>query len=433
MNDFSLALFTIIAIGMRALVHSHYIRRMHWARAEYPRKSSNEADGSDLSPENSDSAAGNSDSAPGNFGLAPDQSKKGCPARYRTADPPCRPYFYLHAGWPSVHDTKRRQRERETVTDRAPDLHPEAREILDSVNLPPTHALSVEGAREALREVLVDDEVPDDDLTVRDLSIPGPDGPETALGVRSYAPPETARGDGDPPVLVYFHGGGWVRGDLDTHDGLCRLLAQTADCVVCSVDYRRAPEHPFPTPVHDAYAATAWVAEHAGVVGGDPSRIAVGGDSAGGNLAAAVTLLARERDGPDIDQQVLLYPVTDHAFDTDSYTENAEGYLLSRASMRWYWQRYLADEMDGANPYASPLRAPDLSGLPSATVITAGYDPLRDEGAAYADRLREAGVEVTHANYPGMVHVFASFPDLDRARDARETIAADLNGAFDRA
>lgn len=320
------------------------------------------------------------------------------------------------------------------MTDRAPDLHPEAKTILDRVDLPPTHALSVDGAREALRDLLVDDEERDDDLTVRNLSIPGPDGPKQSLAVRAYAPPtegSTRDGDAGLPVLVYFHGGGWVRGDLDTHDGLCRLLAEAADCVVCSVDYRRAPEHPFPTPVHDAYAATEWAAEHASVVGGDPDRIAVGGDSAGGNLAAAVTLVARERDGPAIDHQVLLYPVTDYAFDTDSYEENAAGYLLSRASMRWYWARYLDDEMDGANPYASPLRAPDLSALPSATVVTAGYDPLRDEGAAYADRLREAGVSVTHAEYPGMVHVFASFPDLDRARDARATIANDLAAAFD--
>ena len=327
------------------------------------------------------------------------------------------------------------------MTDRAPDLHPEAKEILDQVNLPPTHALSVSGAREALRDLLVSDDPPDDDLTVRDLSIPGPEGPETALDVRAYTPGEASRtprkageagDDDDHPVLVYFHGGGWVRGDLDTHDGLCRLLADAANCVVVSVDYRRAPEHPFPTPVHDAYAATAWTAEYADIVGGDPDRLAVGGDSAGGNLAAAVTLLARERDGPEVDHQVLLYPVTDYDLDTDSYHANAEGYLLSRASMRWYWERYLDDELDGANPYASPLRAPDLSDLPSATVVTAGYDPLHDEGAAYADRLREAGVEVTHADYPGMVHVFASFPDLERARDARETIAADLTAAFDR-
>ncbi|AZH25737.1 alpha/beta hydrolase [Haloplanus aerogenes] len=319
------------------------------------------------------------------------------------------------------------------MTDRAPNLHPEAEEILAQVDLPPTHALSVDGAREALRDLLVSDETPDDDLTVRDLSIPGPDGPETTLDVRAYTPGEVPEGDNDArPVFVYFHGGGWVRGDLDTHDGFCRLLAQAADCVVLSVDYRRAPEHPFPTPVYDAYAATAWAAEYADIVGGDPDRIAVGGDSAGGNLAAAVTLLARERDGPAIDHQVLIYPVTDHDFGTDSYAENAEGYLLSRASMQWYWDRYLADDLDGANPYASPLRAPDLSDLPSATVVTAGYDPLRDEGAAYADRLREAGVSVTHAEYPGMVHVFVSFPDLKRATDARETIAADLDAAFGR-
>ncbi|WP_251343379.1 alpha/beta hydrolase [Haloplanus halophilus] len=317
------------------------------------------------------------------------------------------------------------------MTDRAPDLHPEAERILERVDLPPTHALSVTGAREALRDLLVDDDPPDDDLTVRNLSIPGPGGdPETPLSVRTYTPPGEGGEAVGRPVLVYLHGGGWVRGDLDTHDGLCRLLAGAADCVVVSVDYRRAPEHPFPTPVRDAYAATAWASEHAGVAGGDPDRIVVGGDSAGGNLAAATTLLARERGGPEIAHQVLLYPVTDHAFDTASYAENASGYLLSRASMRWYWDRYLDDEVDGANPYASPLRAADLSGVPSATVITAGYDPLRDEGAAYADRLRQAGVAVTHENYPGMVHVFASFPDLDRARDARRVIADGLRDAF---
>ncbi|GAB3322708.1 alpha/beta hydrolase [Haloplanus salinarum] len=315
------------------------------------------------------------------------------------------------------------------MTGRAPDLHPEAETILDRVDLPPTASLSVEGAREALRDLLVAEEPPDDDLTVRDLSIPGPgDDPETSLPIRTYTPPD----GGARPVFVYLHGGGWVRGDLDTHDGLCRLLAEAADCVVVSVDYRRAPEHRFPAAVHDAYAATAWAAEYAEIVGGDPDRVAVGGDSAGGNLAAAVTLLARERDGPELAHQVLLYPVTDYAFDTSSYDENTAGYLLSRASMRWYWERYLGDDIDGANPYASPLRARDLSGLPSATVITAGYDPLRDEGAAYADRLREGGVSVTHENYPGMVHVFASFPDLDRARDARRVIADGLATAFGR-
>jgi acetyl esterase len=311
------------------------------------------------------------------------------------------------------------------MTDRAAELHPEAREILDRIDLPPTHALSVDAARDALRDAFVTDP-PDVDVAVRDLSIPGPgDDPATPLPVRAYRPP----GEGHP-TLVYFHGGGWVRGDLDTHDGLCRLLADASGCVVVSVAYRRAPEHPFPVPLRDAYAATAWVSDHADVVGGDPDRVAVGGDSAGGNLAAAVSLLARARGGPDLDHQVLLYPVTDHAFDTGSYAENAEGYLLSRASMRWYWRQYLDDDVDGANPYASPLRVRDCSGLPSATVVTAGYDPLRDEGAAYADRLQSAGVPVTHADYPGMVHTFASYPDLERARHARGVVADDLRAAF---
>jgi acetyl esterase len=309
------------------------------------------------------------------------------------------------------------------------DLHPDARTILDRLDAPPPHALSVGAGRDVARDLYVNLETPDADLAVSNLSIPGPgDDATTPLPVRIYAPPGE-----DHPVLVFFHGGGWVRGDLDTHDALCRLLADAADCLVVSVDYRRSPEHRFPTPVKDAYAATTWAARHADAVGGDPDRVAVAGDSAGGNLAAAVTLMARERGGPDLAHQALFYPVTDYAFDTDSYAENGDDYLPSLASLRWFWDCYLADEVDAVHPYASPLRARDLSGLPSATVVTAGYDPLRDEGAAYADRLEAAGVSVTHDHYPGMVHVFASFPDLDRARAARATVAADLRAAFERA
>lgn len=247
---------------------------------------------------------------------------------------------------------------------------------------------------------------------VENRSIPGPDG---QIPLRIYAP----EGSGPLPALVFFHGGGFVLCDLDTHDGTCRSLANGAGCVVVAVDYRLAPEHPFPAGLEDCYAAARWVAEHAGEIGADPARIAVAGDSAGGNLSAAVTLLARERGGPALRFQLLIYPVTNCDFDTDSYRENAEGYFLTTDMMKWFWRQYLRDPADAAQPHASPLRAPDLSGLPPAHVVTAGYDPLRDEGEAYAARLREAGVPLTARRYDGMFHgFFAMTAFLDVAKQA---------------
>ncbi len=210
-------------------------------------------------------------------------------------------------------------------------------------------------------------------------------GPAGALGLRIYTPVE-AGGPGALPVLVFFHGGGWVVGNLDTHDGLCRRLANAAGCLVVSVDYRLAPEARFPAAVDDAYAATRWVAARASSFGGDGTRLAVGGDSAGGNLAAVVSLLAHERGAPPLRFQLLLYPVTDFAFDTPSYRENGEGYLLTRANMEWYAGHYLRDGADRRHPHAAPLRAADVGGSPPTMVITAQYDPLRDEGEAYAVR-----------------------------------------------
>ena len=232
------------------------------------------------------------------------------------------------------------------------------------------------------------------------------------------------------PVLVYFHGGGWVLGDLDSVDSLCRSLANAADCVVVSVDYRLAPEHKFPAAVEDAYSATKWTANSATNFSGDPRRIAVGGDSAGGNLAAAVSLMARDKHGPPIVFQLLIYPATNHAFDTTSYSDNAEGYWLSKDDMRWFWNHYLRDEEDGRNPYASPSRAADLSSLPPAFVITAEFDPLRDEGEAYAARLRECGVPVKAARYDGMIHDFVNIAELRQSRVAVGEAAAELRKAF---
>jgi len=232
------------------------------------------------------------------------------------------------------------------------------------------------------------------------------------------------------PVLVYFHGGGWVLGDLDSVDSLCRSLANAADCVVVSVNYRLAPEHKFPAAVEDAYSATKWIANSATSSSGDPRRIAVGGDIAGGNPAAAVSLMARDKHGPPIAFQLLIYPATNHAFDTTSYRDNAEGYWLSKDDMRWFWNHYLRDEEDRRNPYASPSRAGDLSSLPPAFVITAEFDPLRDEGEAYAARLRERGVPVKVARYDGMIHDFVNIAELRQSRTAIDEAAAELRKAF---
>jgi len=307
--------------------------------------------------------------------------------------------------------------------------HPAVRDLLaelDAAGVPESNALSVEGARTLQDDLFALPEDPESVGAVRDYAIAGPAG---GIPVRIYEP----EGSGPFPVLVFFHGGGWVLGGLDTHDPTCRALTNASDCVVVSVDYRRAPEHPFPAPVEDCYAALRWVSENTDVVHGDADRIAVGGDSAGGNLAAAVAQLARDRDGPAIAYQALLYPVADHAFDTDSYAENAEGYFLTKADMEWFWDHYLPNDIAGRNPYASPLRARDLTGLPPATVVTCGFDPLRDEGVAYADRLADAGVEVTHRHYDEMIHGFASMlvdPDMDRARDAVDAVGSDLDGAL---
>tara|TARA_Y100000588_G_scaffold300182_1_gene321645 strand:- start:1848 stop:2639 length:792 start_codon:yes stop_codon:yes gene_type:complete len=234
---------------------------------------------------------------------------------------------------------------------------------------------------------------------VEDRNIPGPKGD---IAVRIYRPTE----EKDHSLLVWYHGGGWVIGDLDGADITCRELAARSSSVVMSVDYRLAPENRYPAAQEDCYAATVWAAENASTLGADANRLAVGGDSAGGNLAAVVSLRARDEEGPAIGFQLLVYPVTDHSFETDSYRDNAEGYLLTRDGMAWFWNHYLGPNGDGSHPYASPLRAGDLSGLPPAHVITAEYDPLRDEGEAYAKRLQEAGVATTHTRYAGQIHAF---------------------------
>jgi acetyl esterase len=253
------------------------------------------------------------------------------------------------------------------------------------------------------------------------------DGPAGKIRVRIYAP----AGDAPKPGLVFFHGGGFVVCDLESHDATCRELANGADCVVVSVEYRLAPEAKFPAAPEDCYAATQWVSREADELGIDVTRIAVAGDSAGGNLAAVVALMSRDRGGPSLIHQLLIYPVTDNRFDTTSYKDNGNGYFLSANMMRWFWHHYLESEADGENPLASPLRAGDLSGLPPATVLTAEYDPLRDEGRAYAKRLEEAGVATTYTNYPGVFHGFFGMPaQIPRARQAVDESCIALRKAF---
>lgn len=280
-------------------------------------------------------------------------------------------------------------------------LDPNVKAILDEMAAqggPAFHEVSPEASREMYRELQLSGE-PEPVEAVADRTIPGPGGD---IPVRVYTP----KGDPPLPVLVFFHGGGFVIGDLETHDGECRALTNAAGCIVVAVDYRLAPEHKFPAAVDDAFVATEWVAANAASIGADANRVAVGGDSAGGNLAAVVAQMAKDRGGPQLALQLLIYPATDYGFDTVSHTENADGYLLTKDMMEWFQDQYLPSEEDGADPRLSPLRADDLSGLPPALVITAEFDPLRDEGEAYAARLADAGVPANGTRYDGMIHGF---------------------------
>ena len=232
--------------------------------------------------------------------------------------------------------------------------------------------------------------------SVENRQIPGPAGP---LPVRIYRP----AGDAPKPVVVFFHGGGWVIGSLETHDQVARKLANEIDAVVVSVDYRMGPEDRFPAAVDDSFAALTWAHAEAAAIGGDPERLVVAGDSAGGNLAAIVAQMART-SGPGLRFQLLVYPVTDYEFTSSSMEENAEGYYLTRDMMRWFFDRYLNGPAEADDPRVSPLRNPDLTGLPPAFVLTMEYDPLRDQGVAYGDAMRNAGNHVESITYPGLFH-----------------------------
>jgi acetyl esterase len=349
---------------------------------------------------------------------------------------------------PNFHVPTRRL---SVVTELDPELAAAVADV-EAAGVPAWHSLSVESARRVEDEVFTPGDRRDVAF-VRDLAF---DGPRGEVPVRVYhddpgdlgdsadhtasddggdlgdSADHTASDDGGDlaPVVVFYHGGGWTLGTLDSVGGVCRELAARGDCVVVSVDYRLAPEHPFPAPLDDAYAALQWTVEHADAFGGDPIDVAVAGTSAGGNLAAAVALRARDFDGPEVARQLLLYPMTDRDLSRPSYREHDDGPLLRRADVAWFWQQYCRSPVDAANPYASVCRADDHSDLPQATVVTAGHDPLRDEGRAYAEALGDAGTPVDHLHYPGMAHGFLSFAgDVAAAKDALDDVATRLSSS----
>lgn len=285
-----------------------------------------------------------------------------------------------------------------------PTLDPKAQDLLDRVVAaggPPVSELPVAEVRRLLREVFVTDAPVEQVAAVGERELASPRG---SFPVRLYRP-----GDGTLPLVVFFHGGGWCLNDLDTHDGICRRLANACAAMVISVGLRRSPEYPYPTQVEDCFLATAWAAQHAATLGVDPDRIGVVGDSSGGMDAAAVALLARDRGFPALRMQGLVYPVTDAPSRArPSYVERGSGYMLDAATMDWFWDMYVGalDHVDLDDPYLCPLRAADCSGLPGGFVVTAEFDPLRDEGRAYAERLRQAGCDVAYRNVGDLMHNF---------------------------
>lgn len=307
-------------------------------------------------------------------------------------------------------------------------VDPQVQVYLDqmaSLNMPPMSSMTPEVIRQGVAMQLAIFGEGEPVARVENRTIPGPAG---EIPVRIYTP----EGDGPFPVLVFFHGGGWVICTLDTHDGQCRSLANGARCVVVSVDYRLAPEHKFPAAPEDCYAATKWVAGHAAEINGDGARLAIGGDSAGGNLTAVVAQMAREQGGPRLVFQLMIYPATNFQAKTASKRENGEDYGLTRDDMAWFTNHYLNSADDERNPMASPMLARDLSGLPPALIITAEYDPLRDEGEEYGQLLKQADVPVTVSRYDGMIDGFFGMANMfDRAKEAIAEASQALRAAFD--
>lgn len=297
-------------------------------------------------------------------------------------------------------------------------VDPQLREAIASIagGFPGWHALSVGSARRVEDELFSAGSGPPM-ARVREVAIAGPGGD---LPLRIYRP----EGETPLPTTAFYHGGGFVLGTLDSADDLCRTVAARTGSLVVSVDYRRAPDHPFPAAVEDAVAAVQWAGDHADSFGGDPGSLSVAGTSAGGCLAAATALWARE-NGPELDCQALLYPMLDCSHSGESYREHGDRPLLSTADVRWFWEQYLRSPVDEHNPLAAPARVGDPAGVAPAVVVTAGHDVLRDEGREYADRLASAGVPVERRHYPAMTHGFLSLTDdVDAADEAMDEVAA---------
>jgi acetyl esterase len=298
----------------------------------------------------------------------------------------------------------------------------------------PIETLSPEEARkqptptDAVKALLKSQDKSSDPEPVAEVDhrkVESPDGRN--IPVRIYTP----RGEGPFPVIVYYHGGGFVIADLDTYDASCRALCNGARAVVVSVDYRRAPEHKFPAAVDDAYGAYIWVRHNAAKINGDPAKVAVAEESAGGNLATVVSLMAKEQSAALPTFQLLMYPLVDNDMNRESYVENADSKPLNRAMMGWFMKHYLSDPTSANDPHVCPFKAKDMTGLPPAMVITAQIDPLRSEGKAYADKLKAAGVEVQYKNYDGVTHEFFGMAAVvDVAKQAQSDASAALAQAF---
>ena len=300
--------------------------------------------------------------------------------------------------------------------------------LIEQSPYPELHTVSAEEAREIFEATAPALNVrPEGIFRSEDRWI---DGVEGKIPIRIYTPHGPAPGE-SLPILVFYHGGGFVIGSLDSYDNLCRAIANRTDCIVVSVDYRLAPEHKFPAAVDDALEAYQWVIDHAGELDGDAGRMAIGGDSAGGNITAVTAIGIRDEGYMAPLLQILIYPVAGGAPETPSHYEFAEGLLLTRASILWFYDQYLDRPEDATDPRFAPLLADDLSDLPPALVIVAGHDPLRDEGIAYAERLGQAGVEAELVNYEGMVHGFLSLADaVDQGKLAIDRVATALRTAF---
>ena len=297
-------------------------------------------------------------------------------------------------------------------------LDPQAKVFLEQSPPAPPFPHDVASINEIRKLTARLEGAPESVAKVEDRTVPRSEA-GVEIPVRIYWPASAADSESPKAGFVFFHGGGWVLGNLDAYDHLCHALANSGDCVVVSVDYRLAPEHRFPAAAEDCYNATVWVAQHAAELGIDPKLIAVGGDSAGGNLAAVVSLMDRDQMTSHVAYQVLIYPITDANLETPSYIENGAGYFLTTERMAWFWELYLNDESEASNPYAAPLQAESLAGVPPAYLMTAEFDPLLSEGNAYADRLEVAGIAVERELYDGQIHGFVRRIDLyDRATTA---------------